>query len=269
MDRIIGLLILLSTLHLNILAQDQRVRWLQGGREKIVNYTDTIHNSKVYIVSGSLGFGFPMGKTKEVLTTRLASSWGMDISLPNRHYVLYPSVDFWNFGYNQRNFENNSSYLVENGRARLLNVNLPIGVRRQWRHLNTYITGGPSVGLLYEPRIQLIEASNIVRQDFDIRAIMGARVSAGADYKFKGFFLYVDAGWMHSFAKIQDRPLNILSFYVGLKTDITGVANRVATILEKNISRDSTKTVIEEKETTIDENNNRQTIEKKKTINKN
>ncbi|QNL48445.1 hypothetical protein H8S90_16820 [Olivibacter sp. SDN3] len=217
-----------------LLAQQQRFRLItkEGTNQKISKHTDTIHSSKVYIVSGSLGVGIPMGRTREVLDVRLASSWGMDISLPNRHYVLYPSLDMWSFGYNQQNLDNQSSYLIENGRARYFNLNLPIGTRRQFHRLNSYVTIGPSVGLFFEPRA-VVQSTQVIRNDFTSKLLMGGRISAGADYKFKGFFIYFDTGWMHSFGSIQDRPLNILSFYVGLKTDITNVADRVITVFER------------------------------------
>ncbi|GAA4788696.1 hypothetical protein GCM10023231_16170 [Olivibacter ginsenosidimutans] len=216
------------------LAQQQRFRLLakDSTQTKVRKYTDTIHNSKVYIVSGSLGYGIPIGSVRDVLTARLASSWGMDISLPNRHYVLYPSIDYWTFGYNQKNKNDESAYLIENGRANYYNVNLSIGTRRQFQKLNTYITIGPSVGIFFEPRADILPG-NILRNDYDGRLMGGAKLNAGADYKLKGFFIYTDFGLMHAFAKIQDKPLTIFSFYIGLKTDITQMADQVVTVFEK------------------------------------
>lgn len=216
-------------------AQQQKFRLLtkDSTRNQIKRYTDTIHNSKVYIVSGSLGYGIPLGSIGDVLSARLASSWGMDISLPNRHYALYPAIDFWTFGYNQLKKGDESAYLIENGRATYYNVNLSVGTRRQFHRLNTYITAGPTIGVFFEPRAKLM-ANNIIRNDFDGKLIGGAKVGAGADYKLGSFFVYTDVGLMHAFAKIQERPFNIFSFYVGLKTDITQVADKVITVLKKN-----------------------------------
>ncbi len=229
---LITFLFVLSNATYSVAQDQQRQHWLRRKGAGVENVTDTIHNSKVYIVSGSLGFGFPVGRTSEVLTTRLASSWGIDVSLSNRHYFLYPTIDFWRFGYDQQYLEENSAYLVKDARAQFVNVNLPVGVRRQFRYLNTYVLAGPTAGLFSEPRAELEPNSTIIRNRFDNRFLFGTRVSFGADYKFRGFFLYLDAGWMHSFAKVQDRPLNIISVYVGVKTDITGVASRVMTILD-------------------------------------
>lgn len=234
MKRILLLLGGLLWLWFDADAQEERFRLISkdGKTKEVKNETDTIHNGKVYIVSGSLGYGAPLGKTSEVLTGRLASSWGMDISLPNRHYVLYPSIDYWSFGYNQLEKDDRTPYFVENSRASYYNVNLSIGTRRQFRKLNIYTTIGPSMGLFSEPRANLT-ASNTIRNEFDSRLMLGAKVSAGADYKLKGFFIYTDLGLMHGFAKVQQKPLNILSFYIGLKSDITYVADKVVTVFEK------------------------------------
>lgn len=234
MKRIWLLGVILLLLVIGAVAQEQRFRLVtkEGKTTKVKNETDTIHSGKVYIVSGSLGYGAPLGKTSDVLTGRLASSWGMDISLPNRHYVLYPSIDYWSFGYNQLQQDDRSPYLVENARASYYNVNISIGTRRQFRKLNIYATIGPSVGLFSEPRANLA-ANNTIRNDFDNRIMMGAKISTGADYKLKGFFVYTDLGLMHGFAKVQQQPLNILSFYIGLKSDITFVADKVVTVFER------------------------------------
>jgi len=216
-------------------AQQQKFHLLakDSTNNKIRLHTDTIHSSKVYIVSGSLGYGIPLGSTGDVLSARLASSWGMDISLPNRHYALYPSIDFWTFGYNQQKVGDGSTYLIENGRASYYNVNLSIGTRRQFYKLNTYITAGPTIGMFFEPRAKLA-ANNVIRNDFNGKLIGGAKVGAGADYKLGTFFVYIDVGLMHALTKIQEKPLNIFSFYVGLKTDITQMADKVITVLKKN-----------------------------------
>ncbi|WP_134090335.1 hypothetical protein [Olivibacter sp. XZL3] len=235
MSRTIMLTLLSSLIFLvHVSAQQETFRLTTKDRQnsQVDNYTDTIHSGKVYIVSGSLGIGVPLGQAREILTTRLAGSWGMDISLPNRHYVLYPSIDYWSFGYNQRELHEKSSYLVENGRASFYNVNLAIGTRRQFRKLNAYLTAGPSVGMFFEPRATL-RPNGVIKNDFDSKIMAGARISAGADYKLNSFFVYVDAGLLHSFSKIQSRPLNVLSLYVGLKTDITRVADKVAGVLGK------------------------------------
>jgi len=234
MRKVLLLLGLFALLCTHSYAQKETFRLVtkEGDSIEVKRETDTIHSGKVYIVSGSLGYGAPLGKTANVLTGRLASSWGMDISLPNRHYVLYPSIDYWSFGYNQQQLNDSSPYLVENARASYYNVNLSIGTRRQFQKLNIYATIGPSIGLFSEPRANLAP-DNVIRSDFDNRLMAGAKVSAGADYKLKGFFIYTDIGLMHAFSKVQQQPLNILSFYVGLKSDITYVAGRVATVFEK------------------------------------
>lgn len=200
----------------------------------IKHATDTIHNSKVYIGSGSVGLGIPLGRSKEYLSTRLTGNWGIDISLPNRNMLFYPSIDYLSFDYNQIEDDPEYDYRVENGRVTFTNVNLPLGVRKQWKHLNTYVLVGPSVGLFHEPRTRIDSESLVAHTDYKSHIIFGSRMGFGADYKFKGFFVFADFGWLHSFKSIQDRPLNIATVYIGLKTDITRVADKViSTVFEK------------------------------------
>ncbi len=223
----------------NIYGQEQkeRFRLIAGDSTAMIikRETDTIHNSKVYIGSGSVGLGLPLGRSKDYLSTSLSGNWGIDISLPNRNMLFYPSIDYLRFAYDQIEDDAEYAYRVENGRVTFTNVNLPLGVRRQWKHLNTYVLLGPSIGLFQEPRVGVEAESLIAKTDYKRYLIFGSRVGVGADYKFKGFFVFADFGWLHGFRSIQDRPLNIATVYIGLKTDITRMADKVvSTVLPKN-----------------------------------
>ncbi|HWL00152.1 MAG TPA: hypothetical protein VNQ55_09395, partial [Parapedobacter sp.] len=63
--------------------------------------TDSLHHRKIYVTSG-MGWGFALGETNDVLQAKFSNSLGLDISLANRHYFLYPSIDFLTFRYNQQ-----------------------------------------------------------------------------------------------------------------------------------------------------------------------
>lgn len=218
-------------------AQEERFRWVSQDTLKIIidRDTDTLHMGKVYIGSGSLGFGIPLGRTNDLLSTSLAGNWGVDISLPNRNMLLYPSIDYLRFNYNQLMPDPDYEYMVENGNATFTNVNLSVGVRNQWSHLNTYFLAGPSVGLFREPRTTVHPETSIARNELKNSLIFGARIGMGADYKFKGFYVFADMGLLQGFREIQERPLSIMTVYVGLKTDITRVADKVVeTVFERN-----------------------------------
>lgn len=191
---------------------------------------DTIHHQKVYVVSG-LGWGFALGETSEVLQAKFSNSLGLDISLANRHYFIYPSVDFLSYRYNQRQHDPDYQHDLEKGRSNFYMLNLAGGVRRQIEKLNLYAYAGPGAGVVVEPRARVSEEQQRVIIENTAHLTPTLRAGVGADYKIGGFFLMIEAGWLHNFRKIQERPVNLLSVYGGLKTDVTTLKNNVARVM--------------------------------------
>jgi len=190
---------------------------------------DTIHYRKVYYFAGT-GLALPIGKTKEVLSPKLfAGSMGLDISLKNSKYYLYPALYTFNFSYDQKLDDPKYNHSIENGNASIYMLNLAGGVRRQMKRLNTYVYVGPSFGLVNEPRAQQIEST--VKIEYDRSIAVGAKMGIGADYKFKSFFLGGEVGYMGHFTKFQDRPFNALTILFGLKSDITRLSDKVVEII--------------------------------------
>src|SRR5690606_551744 len=123
------------------------------------NDADTIHYRKIYYFAGT-GLALPIGKTKEVLSPKLfAGSMGLDISLKNSKYYLYPALYMFNFDYDQKIEDNKYNHLIENGNASIYMLSLAGGTRKQMKRLNTYVYGGPSFGLVNEPRAQKLETT--------------------------------------------------------------------------------------------------------------
>ena len=192
--------------------------------------TDTIHHRKVYVVSG-LGWGFAVGETSEVLQAKFSNSLGLDISLANRHYFLYPSVDFLSYRYNQQVHDPDYPYDLEKGRSNFYILNLAGGVRKQIEKLNIYAYAGPGAGVVVEPRARVSEGQKRVIIENTTHLTPTLRAGVGADYKIGNFFLFLEAGWLHNFRNIQDRQVNLLSLYGGLKTDVTTLKNKVASVM--------------------------------------
>src|SRR5690606_31126582 len=115
---------------------------------------DTLHYRKIYAVSG-LGWGFSLGETSDVLQPKFSNNLGLDISLVNRHYFIYPSIDFLTFEYDQKEVDPAYNHMLEKGRSNLYILNLAGGVRKQFNKLNVYAFAGPGVGLLSEPRAEV------------------------------------------------------------------------------------------------------------------
>ena len=191
---------------------------------------DTLHQRKVYVTSG-MGWGFALGATNDVLQAKFSNSLGLDIALTNRHYFIYPSIDFLTFRYNQQVADPDYAYDLDKGRSNFYVLNLAGGIRKQIDKLNTYAYAGPGVGVVVEPRAAVSSSLNKVTIENTTRITPTLRAGVGANYKIGGFFLFIEMGWLHNFRNIQDRPVNVMSLYGGLKTDVTKLKDNVARVI--------------------------------------
>jgi len=190
---------------------------------------DTIHYNKVYYFAGT-GLGIPLGKTKEVLSPKVfAGSMGVDFTLKNPKYYVYPALYMLSFKYKQLYEDPRYDKMIEDGHASVYMLSLAAGSRRQYDRLNTYVYLGPTIGLVNEPRAN--DKGDVVKIE-NIRSIaFGTKVGVGADYKFKGFFLCTELGYMYNLSRIEKRTFQALTLMVGLKSDITKIKNKVVDIL--------------------------------------
>lgn len=166
-----------------------------------------------------------------MLQAKFSSSLGLDISTGNRNYFIYPSVDFLTFRYNQQVSDPDYSYTLDRGRSNFYILNLAAGARRQLGLFHVYAFAGPGIGVVTEPRAAVSPEANKVSIENTTYLTPTLRGGAGADYQVGGFFLFIEAGWLHNFRQIQQRPVNILSVYGGLKTDVTRLKDNVARII--------------------------------------
>jgi len=201
-----------------------------AGNAMAQSETDSIHHRKVFVTSG-MGWGFALGETNEVLQAKFSNSLGLDISLANRHYFLYPSIDFLTFRYNQQVADPDYPYDLDRGRSNFYVLNLAGGIRKQVDKLNAYAFLGPGIGVVVEPRAAVSSAAAKVTIETSAHLTPTLRSGVGADYKIGGFFLFLEMGWLHNFRHIQQRPVNILSLYGGLKTDVTKLKDNVARVI--------------------------------------
>lgn len=172
-----------------------------------------------------------MGETSDVLQPRFSNNLGLDISLPNRHYFIYPTIDFLTFGYNQQEMDPAYDYTLDKGRSNLYILNVAGGVRKQLNKLNIYAFAGPGIGLLSEPRAEVLPDPSRVTINTVYYLTPSLRGGLGADYKLGGFFLFLEAGWLHPFRNMQSRPVNVVSLFGGLKTDVTVLKDKVAELI--------------------------------------
>lgn len=194
---------------------------------------DTLHFRKVYYFGGT-GLALPLGKTKKALSTRLfTGSMGLDISLKNPTYYLQPTLYLMSFKYDQLYPDSKYNRIVENARASMYVLSLSGGMRKQWNRLNTYAYIGPAGALNIEPRAQDAGNNELLNLEYKYSISPAAKLGVGADYKFKGFFLGMEVGYMHNFRKIQENPVNVLTIMLGLKSDITRLSDKVVDVISK------------------------------------
>lgn len=191
---------------------------------------DTIHYRKVYYW-GTTGMGFPIGKTKEILSPKFSGSIGLDISLKDPKFFVSPTLYTLSFKYKQPLIDPDFEYRIEDANTNFYTLSFSGGIRKQMRRLNMYGFAGPGIGLTSEPRARVLANQNLVKMESENRLNFSSKVGAGADYKFNGFFLGLELGYLHNFRKIQDIPVNIFTVMVGLKSDITQIGDKVIDVI--------------------------------------
>ncbi len=191
---------------------------------------DTIHYRKVYYW-GTTGMGFPIGKTKEILSPKFSGSIGLDISLKNPMFFVSPTLYTLSFKYKQRLADPNYAYRIEDANTSFYTFAFSGGIRKQMRRLNVYGFAGPGVGLTSEPRANVMADQKLIKMENKNHLNFSSKIGAGADYKFNGFFLGIELGYLHNFRKIQDTPVNIFTVMVGLKSDITQIGDKVIDVI--------------------------------------
>lgn len=190
---------------------------------------DTIHYKKVYYFAGT-GLGIPLGKARDVLSPKLfVGSMGLDIALNNPKYYLYPALYMLAFKYDQKAPDPDFNTILKNGLSNFYMLSMAAGTRRQFDRLNTYIYLGPTIGLVHEPRSNLVD--NVVHIEYLKSIAFGTKLGVGADYRFNGFFIGTEVGYMYNVNRVQRKPFHALTLMVGLKSDITRLSDRVVEIL--------------------------------------
>lgn len=187
---------------------------------------DTTQQRKIFVVSG-MGWGLAMGETREVLSPKFSSNLGLDISLRNPDYFLYPSLDFLVFDYDQQVLDPDYTHRMEQGRSNFYTLNLAGGIRRQMGMVNSYAFAGPGFGVISEPRSAVSVEESLVRIKNAYHVTPSVRVGIGGNIKLGNFYLFVEGAWLHNFITIQERSVHVFSVYGGLKTDVTRLADNV------------------------------------------
>ncbi|MNL26512.1 hypothetical protein D3C87_1480410 [compost metagenome] len=135
------------------------------------------------------------------------------------------------FDYKQKIHDDQYPFKIEDANANFYTFSLAGGIRKQLKKLNAYAYAGPGVGFLTEPRVKVDAINNIAKIENERKFSFSGKLGVGADYRFNGFFLGLEIGYLHSFNKIQETPINIMTVMVGLKSDITGLGDKVIKVI--------------------------------------
>lgn len=184
--------------------------------------TDSVFHAKLYNVSG-FGLGLTFGEKPHVLRPKFSTNLGIKIQPFPGNFFLYPNFDFLNFGYNQLNASANDPYKLRHAISNFYMYAIALGYNRKFGHLNLYAFAGPGVGLVAEPHIIINNEANLasIRNQRNFTGTI--RLGLGAEYNFGDFVMFGESGYLHNFRELQARPVNVVPFYFGLKSDISGV----------------------------------------------
>jgi hypothetical protein len=179
-----------------------------------------VERGKLYSVSG-IGFGFTSGAINDVLKPKFSSNIGLDIEVGKGPVFLYTNFDFLSLKYNQLNKTTPGDFKIENGNSTFYIFTLAPGYRKQLGKISIYGFVGPGIGLVSEPRVIMEEDIAVIKNEYNFTAT--GRGGIGIDYYLGRTLLFIEGGYLHNFRKIEDRNVNIIPVFVGLKSDISGI----------------------------------------------
>lgn len=197
------------------------------------NINNTIPNTtrEIYIVSG-IGWGFPMGEeTKEVFTPKFSNILGANIASDKEFLFWYPSIDFLSFNYNQIEQDEDYPYIIKKSKSNYYNANFSVGIKKQFSQLKLYAFLGPGVGFMSEPRAEVNHETKVVHIKNRLRVSPTWRTGVGLDYQLERFLLFTEMSWSHNFRKVQGVTLDAVILFIGLKTDISRIAENVTKLI--------------------------------------
>ena len=180
-------------------------------------------------VANSMGWGFPLGRTADVLAPKYSTNLGLDIGLKNPKYFLFPSLDFLAFKFDQQIDDPQFPQRVKNANSHFYLLNLAAGRRIQQGKLGFHAYAGPGLGMVSEPRAHLV--NDQIRLKNQYAWTVSARLGTGSHYQWGNVRIFADVSYLYSFRNMQGRPVHILTVYGGLRTNVTRVADRVVEII--------------------------------------
>ena len=184
---------------------------------------DIAKRGTVYTISG-IGLGITGGNTKEVLSPKVSTKIGVDVSLGEKGFFLYPSVNFLVFEYTQQVAYPGYPYTIAlGGRTAITSFTLPLGFRRSIGKLNISGFAGPGAALVLEPRSEVdVQSQQIILSNQD-EYTLSLTAGIGAEYVLGQFALFAEASHLYNFKELQERKTYIFPVFIGFKSNISNL----------------------------------------------
>ena len=186
-----------------------------------------------YFVVNAMGWGIPVGRANEVLSPKYSNSLGLKVIMKDRRFFAYPSLDFLTFKYDQAKHDPEYVHDLKGGRSNFYNLNLSAGYRKELNPMSVYAYFGPGAAVVVQPRAEVDEVSKVVAIKSHLHLTPSLRTGLGTDYRLGRVYLFVETSWLYQFRPIQNRSVNVITLYGGLKTDVTKLASDVVKVFNQ------------------------------------
>lgn len=181
---------------------------------------------KLYSMSG-IGFAFPMGQTSDYFKPKFSTSLGINLGLGDSGLFLYPKVSLHAFTFNQITPDPGYTYTIQKGRSTTYLLNIALGYRKIVDKWAFYGFAGAGGGFILTPQAAVNAGTLQVEMNNRSNSLGIAEGGAGIEYNIGGANLFVEAGYMYGFKKIQDRTFNTVPISIGIKPNLSKLLNKL------------------------------------------
>ena len=178
----------------------------------------------VYAISG-IGTALPIGTGAQILSSKVSTSLGLNIGLGTSSFFLYPSADLLVFKYNQHIKDPQFPLNTENFRASFTTFSLMLAQKNRIGNLGIYPFAGPGLSLIKEPRVRMDEGNNVVMEGRKTHSAT-FKGGLGLDYSIGAFTLFVEGSYIYNFKSVQERNIEAIPVFGGLKSDVSTIFRR-------------------------------------------
>ncbi|TKC10241.1 hypothetical protein FA048_08580 [Pedobacter polaris] len=180
----------------------------------------TTRPDKLYSMSG-IGFSLPVGETADYLKPKFSTSLGINLGLGNGGLFLYPKVSLHAYAFNELTPDAGYNYALQKGRTTTYLLNVALGYRKISGKFAFYGFAGGGGGVILTPRIAVNPTTLQAELNNKSNSMGMIEGGAGTEYNIGNAVLFLEAGYMHGFSKIQNRSFSAVPISVGIKPNLS------------------------------------------------